>query len=52
MELYRYIIDDYLIDYGRNFRLGIYCKKDYDRTKKVKREHLNDKFARDLMTKN
>jgi len=53
MELYRYLIDDFLIEYWR--KLGskdfIVKTKGLARTKKGKREYLNNRQTRDLMVK-
>jgi len=53
MELYRYMIDDFLIDYCRNLRTNDFILKTEKnaRKKKGKREYLKDKPTRELMGK-
>jgi CRISPR/Cas system-associated endonuclease Cas1 len=53
MELYRYMIDDFLIDYCLKLRVKDFIVKteNLGRKKKGKREYLNNRLARDLMKK-
>jgi len=50
MELYRYLIDDFLIVYCRFLRANDYTTKieNLGRKKQGKREYLNNKLTRDL----
>lgn len=52
-ELYRYLIDDFLIQYCRNLRAKDFIVKieSFTGKKKGKRVYLNDHHTRDLMTK-
>ena len=51
MELYRYLIDDFLIEYCRNLKTKDFIVKTetLGRTKQGKREYLNNKLTRDLL---
>ena len=51
MELYRYLIDDFLIEYCRNLRSKDFIVKpeNLGRAKQAKREYLNNKQTRELM---
>jgi CRISPR-associated endonuclease Cas1 len=51
MELYRYLIDDFLLDYCRGLRSRDFVVKSEvaNRNKRGKREYLRDKLTRDLM---
>ena len=53
MELYRYLIDDFLIEYCRNLNAKDFIIKteNLGRTKQGKREYLNDKLTRDLINR-
>ena len=53
MELYRYLIDDFLIEYCRNLSTKDFIVKteNLGRTKQGKREYLNNQLTRELMTK-
>ena len=53
MELYRYLIDDFLIEYCRSLKSNDFIVKTENiaRTKIGKREYLNDKLTRELMKK-
>jgi len=53
MELYRYLIDDILIEYCRNLRAKDFTVKaeNLSRKKRGKREYLNSRLTRDLMNK-
>ena len=53
MELYRYLIDDFLIDYCRNLRAKDFIVKgeNLGRKKQGKREYLSNKLTRELMKK-
>lgn len=53
MELYRYLIDDFLIEYCRNLSSKDFIVKTENSTrkKKGKREYLNNQQTRDLMKK-
>ena len=53
MELYRYLIDDFLIEYCRNLKPKDFIVKaeNLTRKKQAKREHLNNKQTRELMEK-
>ena len=53
MELYRYLVDDFLIDYCRNLRPNDFIVKpeNIGRKKLGKREYLNNKQARHLITR-
>ena len=52
MELYRYLIDDFLIKYCRNLASKDFIVKteNLGRKKKGKREYLNNHLTRELMT--
>ena len=52
-ELYRYLIDDFLIEYCRTLRSKDFIVKteNLGRKKKGKREYLNKRLTRDLMKK-
>ena len=51
MELYRYLIDDFLIQYCQTLKVkGFITKTEIQsKTKKGKREYLNETKTRDLM---
>jgi CRISPR-associated protein Cas1 len=53
LELYRYLMDDFLIEYARNLRPRDFVLKDedYSSTKKGKRQYLNDKMQREYLKK-
>ena len=53
MELYRYLIDDFLIEYCRNLTSKDFIVKNEKNTRKKmgKREYLKNIQTRDLMTK-
>ena len=53
MEIYRYLIDDFLIDYCRKLRPKDFIVKteNISRKKMGKRVYLNDQLTRKLMTK-
>jgi CRISPR-associated endonuclease Cas1 len=53
MELYRYLIDDFLIEYCIKLRPKDFVVKNEQSTRKKigKREYLNNNLTRDLMTK-
>jgi len=53
MELYRYLIDDFLIEYCQNLKARDFIVKTerLSRKKKGKREYLNDSKTSDLMRK-
>ena len=53
MEIYRYLIDDFLIQYCRNLSSKDFTVKSENlvRKKKGKREYLNNRLTKDLMTK-
>ena len=53
MERYRYLVDDFLIDYCRNLRPNDFIVKpeNIGRKKLGKREYLNNKQARHLITR-
>ena len=50
-ELYRYLIDDFLIQYYQNLKSKDFIVKteDLTRKKKGKREYLNNKLTREMM---
>jgi len=52
-ELYRYLIDDFLIQYCQNLKVKDFTVKTerLSRNKKAKREYLNDPKTSDLMKK-
>ena len=51
MEMYRYLIDDFLIQYSRNFRKKDFSmkKEDFTRKRKGQREYLNKDEAKEFM---
>ena len=53
MELYRYLIDDFLIEYCRNLSSKDFIVKTENSTRKKqgKREYLNNQLTRGLMKK-
>jgi len=53
IELYRYLIDDFLIEYCRNLNSKDFIVKteNLGRKKQGKRQYLNEKLTRDLMKK-
>ena len=53
MELYRYLIDDFLIEYCRNLKTKDFIVKTEKstRTKQGKREYLNNQLTKDLIKK-
>ena len=53
MELNRYLIDDFLIEYCRNLNIKDFIVKNENlgRNKKRKREYLNNQLTRDLIGK-
>ena len=53
MEIYRYLIDDFLIEYCRNLKPKDFIVKTENlaRKKKGKREYLNNQLTRELTTK-
>jgi len=53
MELYRYLIDDFLLDHCRKLKLTDFIVKTENqaRKRKGKREYLNNKLTRNLMKK-
>jgi CRISPR-associated protein Cas1 len=53
LELYRYLMDDFLIEYARSLRPRDFVLKDEDfsSTKKGKRQYLNDKMQREYLKK-
>ena len=52
MELYRFLIDDFVIQYCRNLqkRDFIMRHEDFSTNRKGKREYLNDSLTHGLMT--
>jgi CRISPR-associated protein Cas1 len=53
MELYRYLIDDFLIQYCKTLRKKDFAmqREDYSSNRKGKREYLNNDSTRDFMRK-
>jgi CRISPR-associated protein Cas1 len=53
LELYRYLMDDFLIEHARNLRPSDFVLKneDFSRAKKGKRQYLNDKMQREYLKK-
>jgi len=53
MELYRYLIDDFLIEYSGNLNPKDFIVKteNVGRKKQGKREYLNDQLTRNLINK-
>jgi CRISPR/Cas system-associated endonuclease Cas1 len=51
MELYRYIVDDFLVQYCRDLEKKDFVmkKEDFSKNKKGKREYLNDFLTNDLV---
>jgi CRISPR/Cas system-associated endonuclease Cas1 len=50
-ELYRYLMDDLLIEYARNLKPKDFSLKDedYSSTRKGKRQYLNDKMQKEFL---
>jgi CRISPR/Cas system-associated endonuclease Cas1 len=53
MELYRYLIDDFVIQFCRSLKKKDFAMKreDYSSNRKGEREYLNKALAKDLMNK-
>jgi CRISPR-associated protein Cas1 len=53
MELYRYLIDDFIIQYCRSLKKKDFAmrREDYSPKRKGEREYLNKTLARDMMNK-
>ena len=53
MELYRYLIDDFLIQYSKSLRKKDFSmkKEDFSRKRKGQREYLKKSLAKDFMNK-
>jgi len=53
MEMYRYLIDDFLIRYSKNLRKKDFSmkKEDFSRKRKGQREYLKKNLAKDFMNK-
>ena len=53
LELYRYLMDDFLIEYARNLRPrdSVLKDEDFSSTRKGKRQYLNDKMQREYLKK-
>ncbi len=53
MELYRYLIDDFVIEYCMSLRKKDFAMKweDYSSNRKGEREYLNKALAKDMMTR-
>lgn len=53
MEMYRYLIDDFIIQYCMSLRKRDFTleREDYSSTRKGERQYLNKEFGKDLMKK-
>lgn len=53
MELYRYHVDNFLVDYARNLNAKDFVVKseDYSKRRKGKRQYLNEKLTNKLITR-
>ena len=50
LELYRYLIDDFIVDYARNLKPSDFKLKDevFSNNRKGKRQYLNDKMQNEF----